>query len=82
MDTKEKHIRENDPHYKHHSDNAISEEIAKRLPAEERNERRHHTSTVNRLWIWLGVIILIFILLYWLFSIGIFEDLMGYFNGN
>ena len=82
MDKNEKHVRENDPHNRHHSNNAVSEEITESLPATERNDRRHHTATTNRLWIWLGVIILIFILLYWLFSIGIFEDLTGYFNGN
>ena len=81
MDKKEKHIRENDPHNVHHSQLNTPDEIAKSLPAEERNKERHHTSTANRLWLWLGVIILVFILLYWLFSIGIFEDLVGYFNG-
>lgn len=78
MDKKEKHIRENDPHYEHHVD---PDQVAKSLPAEERNMERKHTSSVNRLWLWLGIIVLIFILLYWLFSIGIFEDLVGYFNG-
>lgn len=80
MDTKEKHVRENDPHDKHHNE-VNADLISESLPAEERNKARHHTATNNRLWIWLGVIILIFILLYWLFSIGIFEDLIGYFNG-
>lgn len=35
----------------------------------------------NRLWLWLGVLILIFILLWWLWSIGMFEDLTGISNG-
>lgn len=35
----------------------------------------------NRLWVWLGVIILIFIILYWLFAIGTFGDLANWFNG-
>ncbi len=35
----------------------------------------------NRLWLWLGVLVLIFILIYWLFAIGTFEDWMGVFNG-
>ncbi|MDE5552812.1 MAG: hypothetical protein K2M03_05350 [Muribaculaceae bacterium] len=51
------------------------------MTAKGKNEKRHGTATSNRLWMWLGVIILIFILLYWLFSIGLFEDLVGYFNG-
>ncbi|MDE6192561.1 MAG: hypothetical protein K2M83_01075 [Muribaculaceae bacterium] len=35
----------------------------------------------NRLWVWLGVLVLIFILLYWLFAIGTFGDLADWFNG-
>ncbi len=35
----------------------------------------------NRLWVWLGVLILIFILIYWLFAIGTFGDLANWFNG-
>lgn len=42
-------------------------------------KKRHNESTrkINKLWLWLGVIILIFILLWWLWSIGIFNDLSG-----
>ena len=44
---------------------------------------RHNNSTrkVNRLWLWLGVLILVFILLWWLYSIGTFEALTGVANG-
>ena len=35
----------------------------------------------NRLWVWLGVLVLIFILIYWLFAIGTFGDLANWFNG-
>ena len=35
----------------------------------------------NRLWVWLGVLVLIFILLYWLFAIGTFGDLANWLNG-
>lgn len=35
----------------------------------------------SRLWVWLGVLVLIFILLYWLFYIGTFGDLANWFNG-
>lgn len=38
-------------------------------------------SKSNRLWLWLGVIVLIFILIYWLFAIGTFGDLQDWFNG-
>lgn len=74
MDTKEKHVRENERH-----DNA--DLIADGLPAEGKNKKRKDTGKINRLWLWLGVIVLIFILLYWLFAIGTFEDLLNVFNG-
>lgn len=35
----------------------------------------------SKLWVWLGVIVLIFILIYWLFAIGTFGDLANWFNG-
>lgn len=38
-------------------------------------------SKSSRLWLWLGVIVLIFILVYWLFAIGTFGDLQDWFNG-
>lgn len=45
-------------------------------------ERENNTTRKNnKLWLWLGVLILVFILLYWLFSIGMFEDLSGVSNG-
>lgn len=78
MDKKEKHVRENEPHKEVVE---TPDQIAGSLRAESKNRDRMNTSKNNRLWLWLGVIILVFILLYWLFSIGIFEDLVGYFNG-
>ena len=74
MDTKEKHIKENESE-------ARREQDAEELLAQGKNRHNNHSAKSNRLWIWLGVIVLIFILFYWLFSIGIFEDLLGYFNG-
>lgn len=74
MNTKEKHVHENESH-----DNA--DLIGGKLPANGKNRKRKDTGKTNRLWLWFGVIILIFILLYWLFSIGIFEDLTNVFNG-
>ena len=35
----------------------------------------------SRLWVWLGVLVLLFIILYWLFAIGTFGDLANWFNG-
>lgn len=46
-------------------------------------KKRHNESTrrVNKLWLWLGVLVLVFILLWWLYSIGTFEALTGVTNG-
>lgn len=57
------------------------DQIIDSMTAEGKNRKRKGTARTNRLWIWLGVIVLIFILLYWLFAIGTFEDMLGYFNG-
>ena len=65
-------MEENDKKYR------TDDQIAKSMTAEGKNRKRRDTVRTNRLWIWLGVIVLIFILLYWLFAIGTFEDLIGY----
>lgn len=48
---------------------------------ESRQDKEVGTQRSNRLWVWLGVLVLIFILLYWLFAIGTFGDLANWFNG-
>lgn len=48
---------------------------------ENRRNNDMGTPRTNRLWVWLGVLVLIFILLYWLFAIGTFGDLANWFNG-
>lgn len=55
--------------------------IANSMKAEGRLRHRENTRKINRLWLWLGVLVLIAILLYWLFSIGIFKVLSGVSNG-
>lgn len=70
-----------DKENKHHDHDVRAEEIAKSLPAEGKNKKRNSTVKTNKLWLWLGVVVLIFILLYWLFAIGTFEDFLGIFNG-
>lgn len=72
MDTKERHIRENEGN---------ADMIADSLPANGKNRKRKNTKKINNLWMWFGILILIAILLYWLFSIGIMEDMMNVFNG-
>lgn len=73
MDSKEKHIKENE--------SVNADMIANSMKAEGRERHRENTRKINRLWLWLGVLVLIAILLYWLFSIGIMESLAGVFNG-
>ena len=48
---------------------------------ESRQNKEMGTQKSSRLWVWLGVLVLIFILLYWLFAIGTFGDLANWFNG-
>lgn len=47
----------------------------------ERQNKEEGTQRSSRLWVWLGVLAMIFILLYWLFAIGTFGDLANWFNG-
>lgn len=53
----------------------------KNIRKSRRNDNDLQPSRSNRLWVWLGVLVLIFILLYWLFAIGTFGDLANWFNG-
>lgn len=57
------------------------QEDVNHIRLEHKELRENSTRKVNKLWLWLGVLILIFILLYWLYTIGLFEDLTGVTNG-
>lgn len=48
-----------------------------------KENERHESSGKkwSRIWLWLGVIVLIIILLCWLFGIGTVEDISGVSNG-
>ena len=48
---------------------------------ENRQDNQDIPQGRNRLWGWLGVRILIFILIYWLFDIGTFCELSNWLNG-
>lgn len=76
MDRKERHVHEN---ARHEAPNA--DLVAESLPAEGKNRKRNSTVKINKLWMWFGVLVLIFILLFWLFAIGTFGDLADWFNG-
>lgn len=62
-------------------EHGLENEEAQKLRAEGKIRKNNGTRRVNRLWLWLGVLILIFILLWWLYSIGTFEALTGVTNG-
>ncbi|MDE6271399.1 MAG: hypothetical protein K2M31_00125 [Muribaculaceae bacterium] len=74
MNQKEKHVRENHKY-------ETPDQIAGSMPAEGKTQKNKQTVKTNRLWMWLGIIVLVFILLYWLFAVGTFEDMLGVFNG-
>lgn len=84
MDTKERHIKENESNEKREireASEGYESQIANGLKAHSKNHRNDTVRKNNRLWIWLGVLFLIFILLWWLFSIGTFDALIGTANG-
>ncbi|MDE7381043.1 MAG: hypothetical protein K2N03_02810 [Muribaculaceae bacterium] len=76
MDKKEKHVRENKG-----ANYETPDQIANSMKARGKERQRENTSRINKFWLWFGVLVLVFILLYWLFSIGIFGDLTNSFNG-
>ena len=72
---------EREKKHDHHKDN--SELIANSMKAQEKDKEREHVRSLNKLWLWLGVLVLIALLLWWIFSIGFFEDTTGVTNfGN
>lgn len=84
MDTKEKHIKENESNVKREireeREGYVTPE-AERLTAEGKVRKNDNSRKTNRMWLWFGVLILIFILIWWLYSIGTFEALIGTTNG-
>ncbi len=58
-----------------------SDLIADSLRVDAKNRRRETVSKNNRLWLWLGILVLVAILLYALFSMGLFES-MSSASGN
>lgn len=84
MDTKERHIRENESNERREIREAregYESAEAQGLRAEGKVRKNNGTRKTNRLWLWLGILILIFILVWWLFSIGTFSDIIGTTNG-
>lgn len=56
--------------------------IADKLRTDGKERKRRNTRRINNWWLWFGVIILIFLLVWWLWTMGIFGDMTGSFNGN
>lgn len=82
MDTKDKDIRKEENELRREErERHIPDLEAQRVLAEGKDRRRNGTKRTNKLWLWLGILILVFILLYWLFTIGIFDSLTGAANG-
>lgn len=56
--------------------------VAEKLKAEGKERKRRNTKRINNLWLWFGVLLLIVILVWWLWTMGILGDSTGFFNGN
>ena len=75
MDTKE---RENERRDRH---DHLPNEEAQNLLANGKKRHNNNTRKINKMWLWLGVLILVFILIWWLWTIGTAEDVTGVDNG-
>ena len=60
---------------------AYLDQVANGLIADAKMKKNEGTRRSNKLWLWLGMLILIFILLYWIFGIGTQEAIDGIDNG-
>ena len=54
----------------HNHNNGNADLIGKELEAKDKEHKREDTRKLNRLWLWLGVLILIAILLWFIFFLG------------
>ncbi len=81
MDTKERHIRENESREKREERLENADLISESLPAEGKERKRENSRKINNMWLWFGVLVLVAILLYWIFSIGLLGDMTAAFNG-
>lgn len=81
MDTKERNEEKLRKERELAADRDIAREDGNMLKADGKIKHNGSTKRVNKLWLWFGVLILVFILLWWLWSIGTFEDLIGVTNG-
>lgn len=61
---------------------ALGVEQAHKLKREAEERKKNTVRKMNNWWLWFGVLILIVILVWWLFSMGLAEDSAGIINGN
>lgn len=59
----------------------FAQSVANGLKAKGKMEKEKNKARNNRLWLWFGIIILIAILIWWLFSIGTLDAIIGTANG-
>lgn len=81
MDTKEKHIRENGKTEIRESREGYDHLTGKSHEADRDADKYRGMRKINSLWLWIAILGMISILIWWLFSIGIFNDVIGSTNG-
>ncbi len=74
-------VMEKDTNKPVREDQELPNQKAEELMAEGKRKKNNGKRKVNNLWLWLGVIILIFILVWWLWTVGMVEDTTGITNG-
>jgi len=81
MDTKEKHIRENGKTEIRESREGYDHLTGNSHEADRDADKYRGMRKINSLWLWIAILGMISILIWWLFSIGIFNDVIGSTNG-
>lgn len=71
----------NERHDANDKKDAYLDQVATSLKAHAKMKKDNNTRKSNKIWLWLAVIILIFILFWWIFGIGTQEAVDGVDNG-
>ena len=62
---------------KNQNDQVNADQIANSLRVDAKKRTQETISKNNRLWLWLGILVLVSILLYCLFSFGLFSTMQS-----